>query len=161
VAYLTQYSSSVPIIKFNIDQSLMTIGQDFEMDICVPEDGISENHATVEVIKESQSYRFVIKSNVDEPLLELNGAATSQAELKNNDWIIIGGVEFQFTDDGINEIKELTKPAVVPPAKVDLVVKTIQTKKVVPEQVTENEVKPMSTKEYVAKSRYSRRRLAF
>ena len=161
MAYLTQYSSSVPVIKFNIDQSFMTIGQDFEMDICIPEDGISDNHATVEAIKESNSYRFVIRSNVDEPLLELNGAITSQAELKNDDWIVIGGVEFQFTDDGINEIKETTKSDITSTTVVEAIVKPAHANKAMPETVIENEPKPMSTKEYVAKSRYSRRRLAF
>ena len=66
MAYLTQYSSSVPVIKFNIDQFVMTIGQSLDMDICVPEDGVAESHATVEAIKEAQSYRFTIKSNADE-----------------------------------------------------------------------------------------------
>ena len=161
MAYLTQYSSSVPVIKFNIDQSLMTIGQDIEMDICVPEDGISESHATIEVIKEAQSYRFVIKSNIDEPLLELNGAATSQAELNDNDWIMIGGVEFQFTDDGVNDIKEISKPVVSHLTVVEPIVSSIQTKTPKTETISVDEPRPMTTKEYVAKSRYSRRRLAF
>ena len=163
MAYLTQYSSTVPVIKFNIDQSFMTIGQNFDMDICVPEDGISESHATVEAIKEAQSYRFIIKSNADEPLLELNGAAVSHAELKDNDWIIIGGVEFQFTDDGVNEIREMTKPAATAPvlAVVEPIELPVEKKNVEQESAISNESKPMSTKEYVAKSRYSRRRLAF
>ncbi len=163
MAYLTQYSSSVPVIKFNIDQSLMTIGQNFDMDICVPEDGISESHATVEAIKEEQSYRFIIKSNADEPLLELNGAAVSNAELKDNDWITIGGVEFQFTDDGVNEIKEMTKPVATAPtlAIVEPTELPVDKKDVSSGTVKLNKSKPMSTKEYVAKSRYSRRRLAF
>lgn len=156
MAYLTQYSSSVPVIKFNIDQSLMTIGQNFDMDICIPEDGISESHATVEAIKQAESYRFIIKSNDDEPLLELNGAAISHAELKDDDWIVIGGVEFQFTDDGVNEIKEVTKPTVAPLAVVKQLVQPVEK-----ESKEVEVVKPMSTKEYIAKSRYSRRRLAF
>ena len=159
MAYLTQYSSSVPVIKFHIDQSLMTIGQNFDMDICVPEDGIAESHATVEAIKEAQSYRFIIKSNVDESLLELNGAPVSHADLKDSDWIVIGGVEFQFTDDGVNEIKEITTPVVTAPSLA--VVEPVKKKSVEPESTISNEAKPMSTKEYVAKSRYSRRRLAF
>jgi len=156
VAYLTQYSSSVPVIKFNIDQSVMTIGQNFDMDISVAEDGIAESHAMVEAIKEAQSYRFIITSNANETLLELNGAAVSHAELKDRDWIVIGGVEFQFTDDGVNEIKEMTKP--VAPAPTLTVVEPVEKNNVEQES---NNSKPMSTKEYVAKSRYSRRRLAF
>jgi len=159
VAYLTQYSSSVPVIKFNIDQFLMTIGQNFDMDICVAEDGIAESHATVEAIKDAQSYRFIIKSHADETLLELNGAAVSHAELKDSDWIVIGGVEFQFTDDGVNEIKEMTKPVATAPTLA--VVEPVEKKSVEPESTIFNDPKPMSTKEYVAKSRYSRRRLAF
>ncbi|MCK4866080.1 MAG: hypothetical protein KAT06_11740 [Gammaproteobacteria bacterium] len=159
MAYLTQYSSSVPVIKFNIDQPVMTIGQNFDMDISVAEDGIAESHATVEAIKEAQSYRFIIKSNADETLLELNGAAVSHAELKDRDWIVIGGVEFQFTDDGVNEIKEMTKPVATAPTLA--VVEPIEKKNVEAELTIPNEAKPMSTKEYVAKSRYSRRRLAF
>ena len=106
MAYLTQYSGSVPVIKFNIDQPLMTLGQHFDMDICVPEDGIADNHASVEAIKQSESYRFVIKSREDEKLVELNGESVAYAELHDGDWIVIGGVEFQFTDNGINEIHE-------------------------------------------------------
>lgn len=164
MAYLTQYSSSVPVIKFNIDQSFMTIGQNFDMDICIPEDGIAESHATVEAIKESQSYHFIIKSNADETLLELNGTAVSHAELKNNDWIIIGGVEFQFTDDGVNEIKEMAKPVVATAptlAAAEPMGLPVEKNNIEPKPAISNESKPMSTKEYVAKSRYSRRRLSF
>ena len=98
-------------------------------------------------------------------LLELNGAAISHAELKNNDWINIGGVEFQFTDDGVNEIKETTKTAAaslrsVKPAMVKQLVQPLETVKEKP-VVQSNNDKTMTTKEYVAKSRYSRRRLAF
>ena len=107
MAYLTQYSGSVPIIKFNIDQHLMTIGQDINMDICVPEDGISDNHAAIEAIKHEESYRFVVKSHEDEPLLDINGETVSIAELQDGDWLTIGGVEFQFFDDGVNNIKKV------------------------------------------------------
>ena len=107
VAYLTQYSNSVPVIKFYIDQSLMTIGQDIDMDICVSEDGIADNHASVEAVKQGESYRFTVKSREDESLLDINGNAVSHAELQDGDWLTIGGVEFQFTNDGVNEIKQL------------------------------------------------------
>jgi len=106
MAYLTQYSSSIPVIKFHIDQTLMTIGQHIDMDICVPEEGIAENHAAVEAIKQLESYRYIIKSQEDESLFELNGETVSHAELQDGDWLLIGGVEFQFTDDGSCDIKE-------------------------------------------------------
>lgn len=107
MAYLTQYSNSVPVIKFYIEQSVMTIGQDIDMDICVPEDGIADNHASVETVKQGESYRFTVKSREDESLLDINGNAVSHAELQDGDWLTIGGVEFQFTNDGTNEIKEV------------------------------------------------------
>lgn len=106
MAYLTQYSGSVPVIKFHIDQPLMRIGQHIDMDICVPEDGIADHHAALEAIKQSESYSFIIKSREDEKAIELNGESVTSAELKGGDWLVIGGVEFQFTDDGINHIKE-------------------------------------------------------
>jgi pSer/pThr/pTyr-binding forkhead associated (FHA) protein len=146
VAYLTQYSNSVPVIKFNIDQSLMTIGQDIDMDICVPEDGVADKHAAVEAIKQAESYCFSIKSK---SLIKLNDVAVSDAELHDGDWLIIGGVEFQFTDDGVNEIKEKTVTALIveksKPAQV--------------EKASEQD-KSISTKEFIANSRLSRRRLA-
>jgi pSer/pThr/pTyr-binding forkhead associated (FHA) protein len=112
VAYLTQYSGSVPVIKFNIDQSLMTIGQDLDMDICVPEEGISDNYALIKAVKNNESYRFVIKTREDEPQFNINGETASLAELQDGDWIIIGDVEFQFSNDGINDIKQVEQPAV-------------------------------------------------
>lgn len=105
MAYLTQFSSSVPVIKFPIDQTLMTIGQHIDTDICVPEDGIADNHASVEAFKQAETYRFIIKSHEEEPMVTLNGETVSNAELQDGDWLIIGDVEFQFTDDGVNEIK--------------------------------------------------------
>ena len=107
MAYLTQYAGTVPVIKFNIDQSVMTIGQDINMDICVPEDGITDHHAVIEAVKHEDNYRFIIKSHEDEPLITLNDETVSIAELKDGDWIILGEVEFQFTDDGIYQIKQL------------------------------------------------------
>jgi len=145
VAYLTQFSSSVPVIKFHIDQSVMTIGQDFDMDICVPEDGIADNHATIEVVKQAVDYRFIIKSNEDEALLELNGESVAHANLKDGDWLIIGGVEFQFTDDGINEFKDNIVPI------------SMGTQNSVTPIKEREDLKPMSTKEYIEESRFSRR----
>lgn len=105
LAYLTQFSNSVPVIKFPIDQSLMTIGQDFDMDICVPEEGIADKHAEIEVIQQAQSYRFIFKSIAQETI-QLNGDTVIQAELKDGDWLLVGDIEFQFTNDGVNEIKD-------------------------------------------------------
>jgi len=162
VAYLTQYSSSVPVIKFHIDQSIMTIGQNFEMDICIPEDGVAENHATLEAIKQTESYRFIVRIHENETALDLNGETTSTAELHDGDWLIIGGVEFQFTDDGVNAIKD-SSPVKVVAAVEEPVYKESDALKLVKElkQGLENEVQPMSTKEFLAQSRQSRRRLVF
>ncbi len=170
MAYLTQYSSSVPVIKYHIDQVLMTIGQDIEMDICVVEDGVANNHAAVEAIKQAESYRFLIKCCEDMPLLQLNGETVSHAELQDGDWIIIGEVEFQFTDDGVNLIGEETA------ANVDIVSlkksKSSQNVKDKPESEAlqlikelkgelEKETKPLSTKDFIANSHRGRPRLIF
>lgn len=165
MAYLTQYSSNIPVIKFHIDQTVMTIGQDFDMDICIPEEGIAENHATVEAVERMGMYRFIVKSHEDESLLDINGETTSTAELKNGDWLVIGGVEFQFTDDGINAIKESSaqisiekkmapKPIVVDKENIDSAALTLI-------KELKEELEPMTTKEFIANSRKSRRRLAF
>ena len=169
MAYLTQYSNSVPVIKYHIEQMLMTIGQSFDMDICVPEDGIAENHAAVEAIKHAESYRFIIKSDENEHLLGLNGETVSSAELQDGDWLIIGGVEFQFTDDGVNSFVEET---VLIPAPIAV-------EKPKPQQETENNNsealnlikelkeelqdvdKPLTTKEFIENSRHRQRRFAY
>jgi len=171
MAYLTQYSNSVPVIKYHIEQSLMTIGQDIDMDICVPEDGIAENHAAVEAIKHAESYRFIIKSSKREALIELNGEAVSHAELQDGDWLMIGGVEFQFTDDGVNSIIEegasIPAPTVVEMPKSKPLHKTDKNEsealKLIKElkEELQDGVKPLTTKEFIANSRNSRRRLAF
>lgn len=149
MAYLTQFSSSIPVIKFLIDHSVMTIGQDIEMDICVPEEGIAGNHATVEAVKQSNTYRYIIKSRDEETLLDLNGNSISQAELKDGDWLIIGGVEFQFTDDGINKLEEnIVHINTASNSKPHKRVKATKEDEV---------VKPMSTKEFIEDSRFSRR----
>ena len=166
MAYLTQYSSNIPVIKFYIDQLVMTIGQDFEMDICVPEEGIAENHATVEAVEQSGMYRFIVKSHEDESLLDLNGKSTSRAELKNGDWLVIGGVEFQFTDDGINAI---TKSKTQIPIKENITKPLVDVEKKnndsealkLIKELKEELQQPMTTKEFIANSRKSRRRLAF
>jgi len=170
VAYLTQYSNSVPVIKYLIDQVLMSIGQDIDMDICVPEEGVANNHAAVEAVKQAESYRFIIKSREDEPLLQLNGETVSHAELQDGDWIIIGDVEFQFTDDGIDLIGEET----VASADIVSIEEAISQKAVEESNESEalqiikelkheleEETKPMSTKDFIASSRRGRPRLVF
>ena len=142
------------------------------MYICVPEDGIEENHAAVEAIKHGESYRFIIKSTENESPLELNGETVSHAELQNNDWLVIGDVEFQFTDDGVNSIVEEAvmasasaiegKPALIvaetPKNNNDSeALKMIRGLK----EELQDASKPLSTKEFIANSRQSRRRLAF
>ena len=104
MAYLTQYSTSVPVIKFPIEQAQMTIGQHIDMDICVPEDSIADRHACLKAVQELDSYRFVIMSSENESTVELNGKIVEQADLKSGDWLLLGEVEFQFIDDGVNEI---------------------------------------------------------
>lgn len=148
MAYLTQFSGSVPLIKFPINQTVMTIGQDIEMDICVPEDGIAANHAMLEVTEKNNCFHFIIKSQEDESLIDLNSDSISHAELKDGDWLIIGGVEFQFTDDGINDftsnvvsIKPNEKPAPKDSIKA----------------TEDKEEKLISTKEFIEDSRFSRR----
>ncbi|MCK5386974.1 MAG: FHA domain-containing protein [Gammaproteobacteria bacterium] len=171
MAYLTQYSNSVPVIKYHIEQTLMTIGKDIDMDICVPEDGIAENHAAVEAIKYADSYRFTIKSSESEASLELNGEAVSRAELQDGDWLVIGGVEFKFTDDGVNSIAEekttIPAPVIVATPKPEPLQKTqnneseaLKLIKGLKEEL-QDDVKPLTTKEFIANSRSSRRRLAF
>lgn len=170
MAYLTQYSNSVPVIKYHIDQVLMSIGQDIEMDICVPEDGVANNHAAVEAIKQAESYRFIIKSREDESLLQLNGETVSHAELQDGDWLIIGEVEFQFTDDGVNLIGEETVASAdiisleetksQQSAKESQESEALQLIKELKEELQE-ETKPISTKEFIANSHRGRPRLIF
>ena len=169
VAYLTQFSNSVPVIKFHIDQSVMTIGQDFEMDICIPEDGIADNHASIEAIQNADSYRFVVKSREKESLLDLNGSTVSQAEVQDGDWLIIGGVEFQFTDDGVNSIKEVaiqSPNSQVEPQlaeKIETESPALNLLKDLQDEIKDglqSAPKKLSTKEFIANSRQSRRRLA-
>ena len=181
MAYLTQYSSSVPLIKYHIDQTLMTIGQDIDMDICVPEDGIAENHAMIEAVKSSETYHFIIKSTENDTLLELNGEIISNAEIQDGDWLSIGGVEFQFTDDGVDpvvvEITQSQEHDVVIQAVSQPMVKPTLVRKITSEvesnasealqlirelkEELQDITKPLSTKEFIANSRQSRRRLAF
>ena len=171
MAYLTQYSSSVPVIKYHIEQTRMTIGQSFDMDICVPEDGIAENHAVVEATKYAESYRFTIKSAENESLLELNGDTVSDAELQDGDWLVIGGVEFQFTDDGVNSIIEeiVSIPAPIVEVKPQIQQKNenndndseaLKLIKKLKEELQDIE-KPLTTKEFIANSRHRQRRFAY
>ena len=168
MAFLTQYSNSVPVIKYHIEQTLMTIGQDIDMDICVPEDGIAENHAAVEAIKHAESYRFIIKSSESEVSLELNGETVSHAELQDGDWLMIGGVEFQFTDDGVNSIVEEKTTIPVPVVEANTSLQKTEKNesealkliKGLKEELLDG-VTPLTTKEFIANSRNSRRRLAF
>lgn len=181
MAYLTQYSNSVPLIKYHIDQALMSIGQDIDMDICVPEDGVAENHAMIEAVKSAESYRFIIKSTENDVLLELNGEIVSNAEIQDGDWLIIGGVEFQFTDDGVDSIVEKITQSqehdLAVQAVSKLKVKPTLVRKITPEvesnasealqlirelkEDLQDISKPLSTKEFISNSRQSRRRLAF
>ena len=170
MAYLTQYSNSVPVIKYHIDQTLMTIGQDIEMDICVPEEGIAENHAAVEVIQSAENYRFLVKSKEEKSLLEINGKSVSHAELQDGDWLIIGRTEFQFTDDGVNVISgdiNVVSDSSPKPNLNNLVDNATshesEALKLIKElkEDLQDVKKPLTTKEFIANSRMSRRRLAF
>lgn len=171
MAYLTQFSNSVPLIKFVIDQNVMSIGQNFEMDICIPEDGIAESHASLESIKKSDSYQFIVTSCENESLLELNGNTVAQAELQDGDWLTIGGVEFQFTDDGIDLIKATNAKTPVSveikEAQVSETTKSpspaLELLKDLQEEIKsgdQTEPRKLTTKEFIANSRQSRRRLA-
>lgn len=175
MAYLTQYSNSVPIIKHPIDQAVMTIGQNIDMDICVPEDGIAESHAAVETIKSADTYRFLIKIAGTESLLKLNGVSVSRTEIQDGDWLACGDVEFQFTDDGVNLIKDIPSSTVAHAPSVEEKSKLTQKKAASTEACDSDALKlikelkedlqdvskPLTTKEFIANSRQSRRRLAF
>lgn len=169
MAYLTQFSSSVPLIRYPIERLLMTIGQNFDMDICVPEEGIAEDHAALEAVKYAEAYRFTIKSRENEALLKLNGEVVSQAELCDGDWLIIGDVEFQFTDDGINLIVEestsIPATTVVEEPKLHLNTENNDSEalnllKELKEELQDVE-KPLTTKEFIENSRHRQRRFAY
>ena len=104
MAYITQYSNSVPVVKFPLDQYVLSIGQAIEADICVPEDSIADKHAQLEITQQTECFQFQIIT-LDNSHISVNGNSVSQATLKDGDWIVIGDIEFQFTDDGVNEIK--------------------------------------------------------
>lgn len=104
MAYITQYSNSVPVVKFPLDQYVLSIGQAIEADICVPEEGIADKHAQLEITQQTECFQFQIIT-LDNAQISVNGNNVSQATLKDGDWIVIGDIEFQFTDDGVNEIK--------------------------------------------------------
>lgn len=169
VAYLTQYSNSIPVIKYHIDQVLMTLGQDIDMDICVPEDSIAANHASIEAIRQqSGSFRFIIKSREDESQVQLNGEIVTHAELQDGDWLLIGDIEFQFTDDGVNSIVEdvtQVQPVAVEAEELTLAENTEsealqlvkELKQGLQDEIIEEE-KPLSTKEFIENSRRSRPR---
>jgi len=144
----------------------MTIGQDFEMDICIPEEGIAKNHATVEATEHSGMYRFIVTSREDETQIDVNGETKSTAELKNGDWLVIGGVEFQFTDDGIDAVKPsgtqtfITEETAQKPVEVEKKNTDSAALKLI--KGLKEELEPMSTKEFIANSRSRcRRRLVF
>lgn len=149
MAYLTQYSNSVPVIKFPIDHTLMTIGQHIDMDICVPEDGIADKHAELEAINHSQTCRFVIKTVEEQETIELNGKRVSHAELQDGDWLLIGEIEFQFTNDGVNEIMD---DVVVP-----LVKESAQAVELKFTEDLKDELPSIKTAQMLRENRFSRR----
>ena len=167
MAYLTQYSNSVPVIKFPIDQSLMTIGQHIDMDICVPEDGVADKHAQLKAVNQAQGYRFIIKSLENNQLIQLNGETVSHAELQDGDWVMIGDVEFQFTDDGVNEIKaDVVIPINVPKQtplesqiqpKIETTLKKDEATALELIQELKKEVEAMSADTQVEEKHFSRR----
>lgn len=170
MAYLTQYSDSIPVVKFPIDQEVMTIGQHIEMDICIPEEGMAESHAALQAVSCSESYTFTIKSEAEQVLV-INGEETTQADLKDGDWITVGGIEFQFTDDGQYDFQvveaQVVEIPVAEPVEVSQVVEPVSQKqaeepaalKII--QEIKEEVESMTPESMVADSHQFSRRLRF
>ncbi len=149
MAYITQYSNSVPVIRFNIEQVSMCIGRDIEMDICVPEDGVAARHACIQAEKQPGGYRFVLQALQDESV-RVNHTTVTTAELHDGDWLNIGGVEFRFTDDGINHIVDgIDAPVATEAVTEHTAVKTTDK--------DEAEAAIVSSREFIEKARFSRR----
>lgn len=164
MAYITQYSNSVPVIRFNIEQVKTCIGQDIEMDICVPEEGVAQCHAGIRAIKGPTGYRYMVESFDEKTQVTLNEHPVSMAELADGDWLQIGEVEFQFSDDGVDHIKE-ESPAEKHDASKKEKVASLAEPETVADVFEQEEIKEepavarLSTREFIEKNRSRRLRM--
>lgn len=111
--FLVQFAGGAPVIKFALDKRTLSIGQDFNADICVQEEGIAEHHALIE-IQPSQdnalAYQVVIKARQDQ-LMWVNEAVCEEACLQDNDWVRLGDIDFEYSAEGNFEFAEETSVA--------------------------------------------------
>ncbi len=135
------------------------------MDICVPEEGLARCHAGIRAIKGPTGYRYMVESFDDQLQITLNEHPVSMAELADGDWLNIGGVEFQFNDDGVDHIREEAPVVKKAPGKEENVVSLAEPEQAVDvfEQQEETELEPavarLSTRVFIEKNRSRRLRI--
>ena len=102
MAALIQYANGVPAIIHTIEKLATTIGRDFENDIPLLSDFISQKHAVLEVViglDSQQDYQFYIRDLESTNHTYVNEQVISgRVKLKRDDTILIGNEKFLFDD---------------------------------------------------------------
>lgn len=104
MATLTLYVNGAPGIKYELDKACVTIGRDFDNDICLDDPGVSERHALIEAKAAVQAdrtneYSLIDLDGTDTCLV--NNRPTSRAVLADGDYVRIGSHLFKYTAEAV------------------------------------------------------------
>ena len=109
MAELLQLSDGVASTRFLINKPILKIGRDPECDISIDDGLVSKTHAVIEVVasktKEGE-VEYFIKDLDSTNFTFLNEQKISRQQLKNNDIVRVGLVNFKFADDDKNDMEK-------------------------------------------------------
>ncbi len=82
---------------YELSRGRVSIGRGSENDIVVASDGVSRNHALIEITREGQ---YLIRDNGSKNGIQVNGSAVRSAILQTGDVIRVGTLVFRFNEGG-------------------------------------------------------------
>lgn len=99
MAALILYVNGAPGIKYELDKTCVTIGRDFDSDICLDDPCVSKRHALIEtkvvsLLDETYEHRLVDLDSTNACLV--NNQRTTHALLADGDLVRIGTHLFKF-----------------------------------------------------------------
>lgn len=109
MAELLQLSDGAASTRFLINKPLIKIGRDPDCDISIDDSLVSKTHAVVEVVASKSregEVEYYIKDMDSTNHTFLNEQKVGRQQLKNNDIIRVGVVNFKFADDDKEDMEK-------------------------------------------------------
>ena len=110
MAFLIQYANGVPGFKHELDKTVLTLGEEIDCDLSIPEEGVAAHHAIIELKKTTSGWEYYIRPAGDDEILVNDESIGGKVKLEHEDRIQLGEVMFRLDAKSVCQVSEVSMP---------------------------------------------------